>query len=39
MGTTREHWYVEQRTDKRYENYRQDFYLCPLEYVKFTEIS
>ena len=39
MGTTREHWYVEQRTDKRYENYSQDFYLCPLEYVKFTQIS
>jgi len=38
LATTRPHWYVEPRTDKRYEQYQQDFYLCPLEHVRFTKV-
>lgn len=39
LGSSRPHWYVESRNDQRYENYKQDFYLCPLEHVKFTRID
>lgn len=39
LGSSRPHWYVEKRTDRRYENYEQEFYLCPLSHVKFTMID
>ncbi len=38
MSDTSKNWYTEKRTDKRYENMTQDFYLCPLNLVKFITL-
>lgn len=32
-------WYVETRTDSRYDAVTQEFYLCPLDQVEFMEIE
>ena len=37
-ASTFKHWYVEQRKDSRYEDYTQDFYLCPIDLVKFYKV-
>lgn len=37
-ASTASEWYVETRTDTRYEDYTQEFYLCPLKLVKFFRI-
>ena len=36
---TKEHWEVREYTDKRYESMRQRFYVCPLQYIKFSAVS
>ena len=38
FDTTRQHWFVEERSDSRREDVRQQFYFCPLERVKFFRI-
>ena len=35
MSDTSKSWYTEKRTDRRYEDMTQDFYLCPINLVKF----
>jgi hypothetical protein len=37
-SSTFKHWYVEQKTDRRYEDYTQDFYFCPMDLVKFFKV-
>jgi hypothetical protein len=38
--STAERWYVETRADVRYgEDYKQEFYLCPLELVKWGRLK
>jgi hypothetical protein len=39
MADTHKYWKAEERTDKRYENYSQLFYFCPLDCVIFSEIN
>ncbi len=36
--TTFKQWYVERRKDSRYEDVTQDFYLCPIDLVKFFKV-
>ena len=36
--STFKQWYVEGRRDSRYEDYTQDFYLCPIDLVKFFKV-
>jgi hypothetical protein len=36
---SRKHWFVETKKDKRYDDVTQDFYLCPLEYIKFVRLN
>ena len=36
-SNTFKHWYVEQRKDSRYEDVTQNFYLCPIDLVKFVK--
>jgi len=38
MEATKNNWYIEKRTDKRYDNVTQEFYLVPLEYVKWYKL-
>lgn len=38
-GETHPSWTVETRTDSRYENVSQEFYLCPIDKVKFIRIN
>ena len=38
-GNTNKYWYVESRQDNRYIDVWQQFYLCPLSYVKFIELN
>jgi len=37
-GDTHKHWKVVSRTDRRYDNYTQDFYICDLEHIQFKSI-
>jgi len=37
-ASTSSEWYVEKRTDSRYVDYTQDFYLCPIDLVKFFKV-
>jgi len=37
-GDTHNHWGVVSRTDSRYKNYTQDFYICDLKYIQFKEV-
>ena len=37
-ASTSKEWYVEKRTDSRYVDYTQDFYLCPIDLVKFFKV-
>lgn len=36
---TKEHWEEKEYTDKRYESMRQVFYVCPIQYIKFSAVS
>lgn len=39
VASSRKQWTVEQKTDTRYpDTYRQDFYLCPIELVRFIKL-
>ena len=38
FGHSSPSWYVEKRTDSRYENVRQEYYFCPLDEVSFFKI-
>jgi len=38
-GDSRDTWYVEPRTDRRYDGVRQDCYFAPLSVVAFTRIG
>ena len=38
MSDTSKSWYTEKRTDRRYEDMTQDFYLCPINLVKFISL-
>lgn len=38
-GSTSPEWYVEKRTDSRYDSVSQDFYFCPLDLVYWTKID
>jgi hypothetical protein len=35
---TKKHWVVKSYTDKRYQDVKQNFYICPIEYVKFMPL-
>ena len=37
-SSTFKQWYVEKRNDSRYVEYTQEFYLCPIDLVKFFKI-
>ena len=37
-GDTHNHWGVVSRTDSRYKNYKQDFYICDLKHIQFKEV-
>lgn len=37
-GDTSDSWATVQRTDSRYKNYTQEFYLCDLDLIKWIEI-
>lgn len=37
-GSTCNHWGVVRRTDNRYNNYSQDFYICDLDLIKWIEL-
>tara|TARA_X000001382_G_C3140483_1_gene169407 strand:+ start:486 stop:944 length:459 start_codon:yes stop_codon:yes gene_type:complete len=37
-GKTKKHWFVEERTDKRYDNVKQEFYFCPLDKIIWIEL-
>ena len=37
-GDTHKHWKTVSRTDRRYDNYTQDFYICDLEHIQFKSI-
>ena len=37
-STTFKHWYVEKKKDSRYEDMTQEFYLCPIDLVKFYKV-
>lgn len=38
-SSTEKMWYTDTRSDKRYENYKQEFYVCPLKYVEIVSID
>ena len=38
MADTSESWTVDRIKDNRYDNVIQDFYLCPIDQVKFIGI-
>ena len=39
LSASSKYWYVENKLDKDYpEEYRQDFYMCPMEHVSFCSI-
>jgi hypothetical protein len=38
MASTRRHWCVEKTKDRRYDEYEQDTYLCPMEHVSFVKL-
>ena len=35
---TKDNWFVKSYTDKRYEDVKQNFYICPIKYVKFMPL-
>jgi hypothetical protein len=37
-SSTCKQWYTEARKDSRYEDVTQDFYLCPIDLVKFHAV-
>ncbi len=38
MGHTNSEWTVEERTDTRYKNVKQEFYFCPMEHIKWVKL-
>ena len=37
-SSTSKQWYAEKRKDSRYEDVTQDFYLCPIDLVRFHAV-
>lgn len=37
-SSTKQYWYVEKKTDSRYTDYSQEFYICPTKYVTFKKL-
>jgi len=37
-GDTHKHWDVVSRTDRRYDNYSQEFYTCDLNLIQWEKI-
>lgn len=38
VRNTRNHWWVEERDDRRYEDYRREYYICEPEKVRFGSL-
>lgn len=38
-GKTHKQWTVEKRVDKRYSDYEQAFYFCPLELIQWVDVT
>jgi len=37
--STKDHWYSESRSDSRYDDYTQEYYLCPINKIEWLEIE
>jgi hypothetical protein len=39
LASDSDKWFVESRKDSRYESVEQEFYFCPMDYVRFIVLS